>query len=160
MGTDLKRQVDNGYCDMQSNLSVNVGCGGGRYAFKDLGCSINCDIEKPRQMIPNFVVCNAQYLPFRDKCFKYSYASHLIEHLPFPGWAIAEMRRVSNVVVLKYPHFLSPNAYIDKTHKWVIVDRKFLPIPAPFHARTFTLLLFKFERLLRRKFEDVETKMG
>ncbi len=145
---------------MGSDLSINVGCGGGKYAFKDLGCSVNCDVEKPTERIPNIIVCDVQYLPFKEKCFKYSYASHLVEHILSPEGALAEMRRISDVVVLTYPHYLSPNAYIDKTHKWVVVGGRFIPILAPFHSRTFALLLFKFQNLARKTFGDVETRIS
>ena len=56
--------------------------------------------------IPNFVRCDANELPFKDKVFSESFCSHLIEHKGVkPIRLIKEMLRVTNGnVELRIPH--------------------------------------------------------
>ena len=61
-------------------VSLNVGCGGTDYAFNDLGCELNCDIQKPHIKIRNFVQCDARFLPFKDNVFEKAYAYNVLEH--------------------------------------------------------------------------------
>ncbi|MFH0748304.1 MAG: methyltransferase domain-containing protein [Candidatus Bathyarchaeota archaeon] len=111
-------------------LSLNLGCGGGEYLFKDLSCSINCDIDIPKTKIENFVRCDAHHLPFRPCIFSFVEASHIIEHLDGSHKAISEMKRVCRGEIhLSYPYFLSPFAFLEKRHKWLIVGQTFIPIP-------------------------------
>jgi hypothetical protein len=52
-----------------SAMKLNVGCGGSKYTFLDLECEVNSDVQKPRIKIPNFILSDICYLPFKDKSF-------------------------------------------------------------------------------------------
>ena len=93
------------------NLRLDIGCG-------DRGTGdVNCDLfvgksphltsgEISPRTIPNFVRCDANYLPFRDKAFEESFCSHLLEHKGMnPVKVVKEMIRVSrsNLIII-VPH--------------------------------------------------------
>lgn len=42
-------------------MILDVGCG-----IDSFRGDVNCDISKPLDIIPNFVFCDAHFLPFRD----------------------------------------------------------------------------------------------
>ena len=91
-------------------MKLDVGCGD-----KPKG-DVNCDlfigksphlsdayacIKKPE----NFVLCDANYLPFKDSAFTVVHSSHILEHLKNPLSALQEFCRVtSKIVYLKIPH--------------------------------------------------------
>lgn len=85
--------------------SLDVGCGG------DPKGSVNCDFSfndeeghrglieadhkiDPRQ-IPNFVLCDAKYLPFKDDAFNEVICRQVIEHVPAPFMMLRELVRVA-----------------------------------------------------------------
>ena len=101
-------------------LSLNIGCGASkRYTFRDLGCDVNTDISIPYMKIPNYVCCDALHLPFRS-VFTNAFANHLVEHLIEPKRAIEEFKTISSSVTITVPHWLSTDAYLDPTHRWVL----------------------------------------
>jgi hypothetical protein len=83
----------------------------------DVGCGslpkgdVNCDLyvrdvghrEFPVTLnlrsIPNFVLCSAKFLPFKNGCFEVVVSSHCIEHVSNPDVMLAEMWRVCNFKV-------------------------------------------------------------
>jgi len=78
--------------------SLDIGCGGSsRFPQHTVRGDVNCDICKPKRKIPNFVLCDAHYLPFRDTAFKKVYMYDLIEHLDSPLQALKEARRVLKI---------------------------------------------------------------
>jgi SAM-dependent methyltransferase len=57
--------------------------------------------------IRNFIICDAEHLPFKDKSFRVAESNHVIEHLDNPNNLLREMVRVaSSLVVIKCPHRL------------------------------------------------------
>ncbi len=57
--------------------------------------------------IRNFVVCDAQHLPFCDGAFKEVVCNHVIEHVSSPRGLLVELLRVSDYeVTLHCPHKL------------------------------------------------------
>ena len=103
-----------------------------RSSTLDVGCGsqprgdVNCDLflgKSPHtkytiKKCGNFVLCHAEWLPFRDSSFPIVYASHLMEHLPHPFNFLKEARRVtSKIVYLKVPslHFVA-NQIIHSEH--------------------------------------------
>jgi len=91
----------------------------------DVGCGtmptgdVNCDLHKldvghrgadkiiHARQISNFVLCDAQHLPFQSDVFETVYSSHAIEHVEHPYQMLKEMLRVScGVVVVVCPHRL------------------------------------------------------
>ena len=78
----------------------------------DIGCGlnpqgdVNIDIDRsiPKQkLIPNFILADAQNLPFRDKCFSRARASHVPEHILNPIKAFEEWKRVAKIVEIYTP---------------------------------------------------------
>lgn len=90
---------------------LNVGCG--NKADGDVNVDLHVESTKHRssgkpilfRAIKNFIVCDAQYLPFKDKSFRVAESSHVIEHLVNPNNLLTEMVRVaSSLVVIRCPH--------------------------------------------------------
>ena len=82
----------------------------------DIGCGlnprghINIDIDRnvPKQKpIPNFILADAQNLPFKDKSFSLAYARHIPEHVLNPIKAFEEWKRVAKVVEIYTPSAFS-----------------------------------------------------
>jgi hypothetical protein len=115
--------------DYKKGLTLIVGCGdflGCGLAYED-GCfcnnivalDINAHIQRRnRENSPqaNFIVADAQYLPFRDNSFCFAKAEHLLEHVPFPLRVVEEMARTANNVLLVYPN-LSNELLLSKLSK-------------------------------------------
>ncbi len=96
----------------------------------DIGCGlnskgdVNCDLYindinghrgiQPHQKIPlkpkqisNFVLCHAQYLPFKNDAFTEVISDQVIEHVPDPYKSFKEWLRVtSNKLTIGCPHRL------------------------------------------------------
>lgn len=80
------------------------------------------DIEEPEASLRkwDWVVGDAHYLPFRDRCLDGIVASHIIEHLVNPSFFMKECWRVlrkGGFLDLYLPNFLSMNARRDPSHK-------------------------------------------
>jgi hypothetical protein len=121
--------------------TLNIGCGGNeRYPFTDLGCTVNCDVQKPTRGIENFILCDAYALPFRNKAFQKLYAYHLIEHLLKPNTFLQECARITEgKIYIVTPNLYSRNSYRDPSHVQ--------------HFSRTTL-----ETLLRKHFDKIELK--
>ena len=114
---------------MPERIILDVGCGTNRsYPFRP-NVPINCypifmDIEVPVEELRrwDWVVADAQYLPFRDSCLDGIIASHVIEHLDNPLQFLTECRRAlkkGGFAKIKTPNFMSRNAYLDPSHKYI-----------------------------------------
>jgi len=80
------------------------------------------DIQPPRFACSDWVVGDAQMLPFRSNAFETIYASHVIEHLEDPEMFLRECHRVlrrGGRLFVYTPNFLSRNARADPDHKHV-----------------------------------------
>ncbi len=125
----------------------------------DIGCGstptgdVNCDLfvgktphlhedanEINPKTIPNFVKCDANHLPFKDKCFTHSYCCHVLEHRGIrPLKVIKEMKRVTcGLIELLVPHRFA------RWGKWKWLRFK----QHPYHARLFNITTLT-ELLLR-----------
>jgi len=106
---------------------LDVGCGDKPHG------TVNCDIYKylnpqilankntltpmDHQHIRNFILCDGEYLPFKNKSFDIAYSSHTIEHCEKPTKFIKEMIRVARKeVVIVCPHRFNRGAK-GKYHK-------------------------------------------
>ena len=82
-------------------MILDVGCGS-----RPMG-DINCDIEI-QDTSKMFVLCDAQYLPFRSNSFSFVYSSHVVEHISNHILMIKELLRVtSNLLLIKTPYLFS-----------------------------------------------------
>ena len=92
----------------RARMVLDVGCG-----LNPKG-DVNIDNDRgiPKQkLIPNFILADAENLPFRDKCFSLGHASHIPEHILDPIKAFEEWKRVAKVVEIYTPSALN----LDKT---------------------------------------------
>jgi len=90
-----------GVCSERKTLeSLNVGSGA-----DDWG-DVRLDFARKylRTSFAPTILADAHNLPFRDKCFKVTKASQLLEHLKNPFKALDEMVRVtSDKIILRFP---------------------------------------------------------
>lgn len=80
--------------------SLNVGCG------SDVWGDVRLDVAKAnlRGLFTLTVLADAHNLPFRDKCFEVTKASHILEHLMNPFKALDEIIRVTrDKIILRFP---------------------------------------------------------
>ena len=126
-------------------VKIDIGCGfscrynpdEGDYPFRpailpsDDGQVIYLDIGKPKdwiRKIGNWVVADAQSLPFKDESIDEVYASHILEHLNDFHKTIMELHRICKPnakIIVKAPFFASTKYFGDPSHK------------IPFSYRTF-----------------------
>lgn len=108
-------------------MRLDVGCGN-----RPTG-NVNCDLyisstahrgndALDLEKIPNFVRCDAKFLPFKDAAFEEVYASHVLEHFEKPSIPLKEMLRVaSDRVCLVIPHRVTRKGWLhyrqDIVHK-------------------------------------------
>ena len=79
----------------------------------DCGCSdhprgdVNIDLVVNKNA-PNFVRCDAQYLPFHKNVFSITICFCILEHLNKPYDALHEVYRITNGTIrITYDHFWS-----------------------------------------------------
>ena len=96
----MNRSTTNWWIKMYKIL--DVGCGNKPkgdvnvdFLLYDSACGHRIDSQIDSKHIPNFIVCDAHCLPFRDNAFNVVRASHVIEHLKQPYLAVQEFKRVT-----------------------------------------------------------------
>lgn len=101
-------------------MILNIGCGNEK--IKDcINADININVK------PN-VVCDVNYLPFKDNAFDCVVVSHLLEHVDDIVMAMNEIGRVLEtdgdlmVMAPEFPHW---SALADPTHKRFFVAQSF-----------------------------------
>lgn len=101
---------------------INIGAGphrifGAQVVARDPEVAVNIDIEPDG--LPNFIQLDAQRepLPFADKQFGVAYCSHVLEHLDNWQFALNEMLRVADYVIIVLPDPRSFSGWIDPEHK-------------------------------------------
>jgi len=122
-------------------MILDVGCGTLNRNFPILKSNvINIDIQKT-----NFnkefldILCDAQYLPFRNEMFEIVYASHVMEHVFNPIQFLNELKRVSKrKVIIKVPRLTRKFDYYES------------------HGHIFTWSKISLEHLLLLVFNNVE----
>ena len=105
-------------------MKLDVGCGS--YPEGDVNCDLYMEdvghrvnyTYSPSQLLTknmrNFVLADAQHLPFKDNAFTEVCSDHLIEHVPKPFQMLRELVRVcSEKAVVKCPH-----RYGDRVFFW------------------------------------------
>ena len=113
------------------SLKLDVGCGG--HFCGDV--NIDLYVEDPShnrvtkfhkldtKQIPNFIQCDAQYLPFQNEVFTEAYSTHVIEHVPKPALMLRELIRVSSsIVTVECPHRYGETLQIwgrEYSRKWM-----------------------------------------
>jgi len=111
-------------------MKLNVGCGGKKYAFYDLRCGVNCDIQKPKTKISNFILCDICNLPFKDKVFQCVYAFNVLEHVNDHGKAVKELNRVSNdEVLIRLDKIYNLANWFTSDHENITLQNVLIPYP-------------------------------
>jgi ubiquinone/menaquinone biosynthesis C-methylase UbiE len=144
-------------------MKLNAGCGGNQYDFLDLGCDVNSDIQKPKIKIPNFVMCDLRYLPFKDKLFNSVYAFNVLEHIPDYQKAVKELKRVSrDEVFLRFDKIFNLANLFSADHEAISIQKALVSFPAPVkiivklvrfpidHSKTFQNLIHRSFPILRK----------
>jgi len=137
-------------------MNINVGCGGGLYAFKDLKCEVNCDIQKPRIKIRNFVQCDARFLSFKDNVFQKVYAFNILEHIRDYRTALTEFQRVCNgIILIRFDKIYNLANWWTLDHEYIQHGKNLIPVP-----KIVELLRFMFRyptihnRIFRHAFDS------
>ena len=74
--------------------------------------------------LPNFLICDAQHLPFKDGAFDESNCTHVLEHLEDPRQAFRELKRVSGAGYIEMPSILYENVLFGYPfHHWCFTKR-------------------------------------
>jgi ubiquinone/menaquinone biosynthesis C-methylase UbiE len=83
-------------------MKLDVGCGAAPKG--DVNCDLFitdvCDhragasFSLQIKSIPNFVLCSAEYLPFKNDCFDEVFSAQVIEHLKNPFAFMRELKRI------------------------------------------------------------------
>jgi len=89
--------------------------------------AVYLDVQPPQRnpcvfWLCDWIVADAQLLPFRSNSFEEIYASHVIEHLADPMAFLLDAYRVLRAggrIHIWAPNFLSRSAYEDPDHKHV-----------------------------------------
>lgn len=75
-------------------MKLDIGCGGGTKFKPSPRGDINCDIDTPLRKVPNFVRCDAHFLPFKQDIFERVFLYDVVEHLENPLKALREIYEV------------------------------------------------------------------
>lgn len=105
------------YARGQGDLLLDVGCGGGAvlrlYGKQAIGIDIssrlirelNKSFKKEGLNYANFVVADAEYLPFKEHSIDLVVCSETVEHLPHPDMCVGEIERViNNFAIITVPN--------------------------------------------------------
>jgi len=115
----------------------------------DVGCSnrhrgnVNIDLTINRTA-PNFVRCDAHYLPFQKNVFTLTLCYCLLEHLNKPYQALKEIYRVTNgTVTIRYDKLFSIYNFIGVGHKNMMVKERFVRLPSMFFSFFYKVFMFR-----------------
>lgn len=111
-------------------MLLDVGSGSHPHPRAEVTCDLyfNAEFEggaiRAREQ-RNFVICDAQYLPFKDQAFKESNCTHVLEHLKDPCLGFSELKRVSIKGYIETPSTLYENVLFGYPfHYWVFIKKK------------------------------------
>jgi SAM-dependent methyltransferase len=101
---------------------INLGCGPHRsYLAQEIAYSpdVSVNIDIALDGMPNFLQLDIerQVLPFRDKEFGCAFASHVLEHLDNWRFALDEMVRVADYVVIVLPQPPPFGGWYNREHR-------------------------------------------
>ena len=92
-----------------TDLVIDIGCGGAPSPLSTVLTDFYPDesIHRARPVVEDrpLVVCSADRMPFREKSFDLSICSHVLEHVPDPIKAAAEISRISRKGYLEAPAY-------------------------------------------------------
>jgi SAM-dependent methyltransferase len=109
-------------------LVLEVGSGGNPYARANVLLDAYPETRE-RHWVPltvdrPFVFGFLEKLPFKDRCFDFVIASHVLEHSPAPDRALAEMQRVATAGYIEVPDAFMERVNPYKDHRAEITVRE------------------------------------
>ena len=78
------------------------------------GKPIRVDRKRP------FIICDAQYLPFKSKVFDYVIASHIAEHVENPEEFCKELMRIGRMGYIETPSKFGELLLTEPFHRWYV----------------------------------------
>ena len=90
----------------------------------DVGCGVhpkgdvNCDLRKLHG-IKNYVICDANHLPFKPQIFDVVCAFNILEHVDEPLAVMDECRRVGCCAKFSVDSLFNPLNYLHPDHTWL-----------------------------------------
>lgn len=121
-------------------MNIDIGCGGSPKGDVNIDLFYKKSphtsmIIKPKK-IKNFVIADANKIPFRNEVFYCVYCFHVLEHLINPTNCLKEIKRIMKFMVI----FKVPNN----------------PILIEYHKHLYSWSITSFNNLLMNFFESVE----
>ena len=106
---------------------LDIGSGHNPYKKADVLCERYLeDVERSGHVkidIRPFVLCDLEFLPFKDKSFGLVTCSHVLEHADNPLRALEEIKRVGKSAYVVTPSWIAENyMYRRRYHKSVIMS--------------------------------------
>jgi len=106
---------------------LDIGSGHNPYEKADVLCEKYLeDVERSGHIkidIRPFVLCDLEFLPFKDKSFGLVTCSHVLEHADNPLRALEEIKRVGKSAYVVTPSWIAENyMYRRRYHKSVIMS--------------------------------------
>jgi len=109
---------------------LDVGSGNAPFPCADVLCDLYLEDSSQRKGEPirtygkPFIVCDAQFLPFKDKAAGFIHCSHVLEHVDKPKLLLGELKRVGRHGYIETPSWFTEIVIHGvKYHKWVIKKR-------------------------------------
>jgi len=100
---------------------INLGAGPHRTLLADViakSPEVRANLDIVPDGLPNFIQWDIENpLPFGDKTFDVTFASHVLEHLDNWQFTLNEATRVADYAVIVLPHPLSPGGWLNPYHK-------------------------------------------
>jgi SAM-dependent methyltransferase len=111
-----------------NGLILDVGSGATPFQYADILCDLypNDSFQRRGHKLKTvnrpFVICDAQFLPFKSNAFGLVFCSHLLEHIPNPKLAFDELKRVGKVVQIETPSWFREDIFCSNPyHRWVFM---------------------------------------
>jgi SAM-dependent methyltransferase len=116
---------------LDSPLCLDVGSGARPFPYANVLCDLYLTATLQRDMKEletkgkPFVLCDAQFLPFKTQAFDFATCYYLFEHVDDPKRIYSELRRVSKHGYVQSPSWFNEEImYGEHVHKWVMIVRK------------------------------------
>jgi len=142
-------------------LCLDVGSGARPFPKADILCDLYLTPTRQRDMKEletsgkPFVLCDAQFLPFRTQAFDFVTCYYLLEHVDDPKKIFLELRRVAKHGYIQSPSWFNEEImYGEHVHKWVMIVRNGKLFYRPVWKSLGPILPFDyiFHRLYKRFF--------